>query len=140
MATYVKFYKFVEDVGNGVHDFFGTTHTFKLVLTNSDPDVATATTLSNITQISSGTGYTTGGEDVQNDGTRASGVVTVTAVDTPWTASDAFGPFRYVVLYNDTPTSPADPLISKWDYGSNLTLANGESFTADFGASLMTFQ
>ena len=48
------------------------------------------------------------------------------------------GPFRYAILYNDTPTSPADPLIGWWDYGSAITLADGETFTVDFGASLFT--
>ena len=42
------------------------------------------------------------------------------------------GPFRYIYLYNDTPTSPADPLIGYFDYGANLTLNNGESLTIDF--------
>ena len=35
-------------------------------------------------------------------------------------AGGSIGPFRYVVLYNDTPTSPADPLIGWYDYGTNL--------------------
>ena len=48
------------------------------------------------------------------------------------------GPFRYVALFNDTPTSPADPLIAFWDYGSEVTLQNGETFTVDFGASVFT--
>jgi hypothetical protein len=41
-------------------------------------------------------------------------------------------------MYNDTPTSPADPLIGWWDYGSSITVNNGESFTVDFGASVAT--
>ena len=35
------------------------------------------------------------------------------------------------MLYNDTPTSPADPMLGWWDYGSALTLASGETFTVD---------
>jgi hypothetical protein len=54
-----------------------------------------------------------------------------------WTATTAtdgtgIGPFRYAILYNDTPTSPADPLIGWWDYGSSITLASGETFKVDF--------
>jgi hypothetical protein len=56
-----------------------------------------------------------------------------------WTAAGGtIGPFRYAVLYNDTPTSPADPLVGWWDYASNLTLQIGESFKVDFGASMFT--
>jgi hypothetical protein len=36
------------------------------------------------------------------------------------------------VLYNDTPTSPADPLVGWWDYGSSITLLDTETFTVDF--------
>jgi hypothetical protein len=46
--------------------------------------------------------------------------------------------FRYVDLYNDTPTSPADPLIAWWDYGSDVTLASGETFTIDYTTSTFT--
>ena len=53
-------------------------------------------------------------------------------------AVGTIGPFRYAVLYNTTPTSPADPLIAVWDYGSSITLNDTETFTVDFGASLLT--
>ena len=43
----------------------------------------------------------------------------------------SIGPFRYAVLYNDTPTSPADPLIAWWDYGSSTSINNGENLTVD---------
>ena len=42
------------------------------------------------------------------------------------------GPFRYVYVYNDTPTSPANPLINVYDNGSSVTLLDGETFTIDF--------
>src|SRR5690606_2022651 len=42
------------------------------------------------------------------------------------------GPFRYVYVYNDTPTSPADPLIAYYDYGSSITLNDTETLTIDF--------
>jgi hypothetical protein len=77
--------------------------------------------------------------DVQNDYTESGGVGTLTGVDVVVTASGGtVGPFRYVVLYNDTPTSPADPLVGWWDYGSAITLADTETFTVDFGASILT--
>lgn len=53
--------------------------------------------------------------------------------DVVFTASGgAIGPFRYAVLYNDSPTTPAKPLIAWWDYGSSITLNSAETLTADF--------
>lgn len=139
MASQTYFQQFYEDLANGVHDLFGTTHTVKVVLTNTAPTASTDAVLADITQISAGNGYTTGGEDLQNDGTRSGGTVTVTGVDITWTASGGtIGPFRYAVAYNDTPTSPADPLISYVDYGSSITLNAGETFKYDVGASWLT--
>lgn len=67
------------------------------------------------------------------------GVISVAGVDVTITASGgSVGPFRYVVLYNDTPSSPLDPLIGWWDYGAAITLSDGESFETDFGASIFT--
>ena len=48
------------------------------------------------------------------------------------TASGAVATFRRVFIYNDTPTSPADPLVCFFDYGSDVTMASGDTFTLDF--------
>jgi hypothetical protein len=136
MASFNKFNQFVEDLARGVHNL--NTGTLKVALTNTAP-VATNATLSQITQISGGNGYTTGGETVGNSGaSQTSGTLALVGDDVVFTATGAVGPFRYAVLYNDTPTSPADPLIGWWDYGSSISLANGETFTVDFGATILT--
>lgn len=139
MASYVKYQQFAEDLANKVHDLFGTNDTLKVALTNTAPNVATHAVFADITEISAGNGYTAGGADTQNDGTESGGTLTVTGVDITWTAaSGTIGPFRYAVLYNDTPTSPADPLIAYWDYGSSITLQDTETFTWNVGASIFT--
>lgn len=139
MATYVKYNIFAEDLANKIHDIFGTTDTFKVMLSNTAPNVSTHAVRADVTELTTGNGYTSGGIDTQNDSTRTTGTVTVTTVDCVWTASGGtIGPFRYVIMYNDTPTSPADPLICYWDYGSSITLNDTETFTTDFGASVFT--
>lgn len=139
MAAYTKYNIFVEDLGNKVHDIFGTNDTFKVMLSNTAPNVATHAVRADVTELGTANGYTSGGIDIQNDSTRSGGTVTETSVDVVWTASGgSIGPFRYVIMYNDTPTSPADPLIAYWDYGSSITLNDTETFTVDFGASLFT--
>lgn len=141
MAAYVKFFIFVEDLSGGVHDLFGTAgstaNTCKVVLSNTAGDVAqTVAVLASVTQIANGNGYTTGGQSIANVGTRASGTMTMQGTQVVWTSSGAgMAAFRYVILYNDTPTSPADPLIASWDYGSALTLGVGETFTVKFNSA-----
>jgi len=136
MASFVKYECLSEDTAEKVHNF--DTDTLKVMLSNAAPNAATHTTRSQATEISGGNGYTSGGIDTQNATSRSGVTTSVTGVDAVWTASGAVGPFRYVILYNDTPTSPADPLIGYWDYGSSISLANGETFTVDFGSSMFT--
>lgn len=102
------------------------------MLTNTAPTSAGAVK-SDITDISSGNGYTAGGTaSTITSSTQTSGTEKWILTDVVFTASGAVGPFRYVVLYNDTQTSPVKPLIAWWDYGSSISLANGDTFTVDF--------
>jgi hypothetical protein len=133
MAAYNKFQDFVDQLGQGKH-IFGT-HVFKCALTNGAP-VATNTILGNITQISGTNGYTTGGADAQVTWAEVTGTATATGTKIVWTAAGGtIGPLQYVVFYNDTQTSPVDPLIAWWDYGSALTLQIGETFSVKFNNS-----
>lgn len=137
MAAFFKFEQFSEDLVKKVHDLHNDT--LKVYLSNAAPSASGDAIKTDLAEISAGNGYTAGGIDTQNAVSETGGTATVTAVDAAWTASGgAIGPFQYVGLYNDTPTSPVDPLIGCWNYGSALTLNDGESLSVDFqGNSLL---
>lgn len=135
MATFNKFNRFVTDLALGVHNL--DTGALKIYLSNTAP-VATNSVKADIPEISTGNGYA-GPIDVSGVVTQNTSTMELSATDQVITASGgAIATFRYVILYNDTPTSPADPLIGWWDYGSAVSLATGESLTVDFGATVAT--
>lgn len=137
MVAFNKIEVFSENLCEKVHNL--DTDVLMAYLSNATPSASLDSVLTDLAEISAGNGYTAGGIDTQNATSRSGGVTSVTGVDVVWTASGGtIGPFRYLVLYNTTPTSPADPLIGWWDYGSAITLADGESFTGDFGSSMFT--
>ena len=138
MATFNKFQAWTEHVTEGVHDH--SADTLKVMLTNTAP-IASNSVKADLTEISAGNGYTAGGTQATvSSSSQTSGTYKLVLADVVFTASGGtIGPFQYAVLYNDTPTSPADPLIGWWDYGSARTLQSGESFTVDFNASTGVF-
>lgn len=138
MASFVKINNFVQDLGRGVHNL--NSNTLKIMLTNSAPNAATHAVKADLTEISAGNGYSAGGATVASTAySQTSGTGNLTGTDPVITASGgSIGPFRYAVLYNDTPTSPADPLIGYWDYGSSITLADTESLTVDLATNIMS--
>ena len=139
MAAFNKFNQFVEDLGLGIHDFRAANDVLRIYLSNTVPSASLDLIKTDLAEIAGGNGYTLGGADIQNDQSETAGTLTVTGVDVTYTASGgSIGPFQYVVLYNDTPAAPLDPLIGWWDYGSAITLLTGESFTTDFGTSIFT--
>lgn len=133
MASFNKFQGFVGYLGLGAVNL--NTDTLKVYLTNNTPSASGDDVLADLAGITEEHGYAAA--DVQNAYSEASGTGTLTATDVVWTASGgSFGPFRYVVIYDDTHAS--DILMGWWDYGSEITVNTGETFTVDFGASLAT--
>lgn len=137
-VTFNKYQQFVEDLCKGVHNFTSdATSTITVALSDTAADAdATKATLSQITQVS----YTNLSSRVVTGVTaeHTTGTVHLTATDLVLTATGAVAQFRYVILYNDDPTSPADPLIGWYDYGSEVNLQNGETFTIDFATDILT--
>jgi hypothetical protein len=134
MATFNKFNSFVEYLAEKVFDL--ENDDLRIVLTDTAP-LATNSVLANLLEIPGVNGYTAGGvaativSSGQTDGTYKLVLddLTITA------AGGSVGPFRYFVLIDSTPTLPNKPLIGWWDYGSSITLADGESITVDFSAT-----
>jgi hypothetical protein len=130
MATYNKFNAWAENMPEGAN--LGTDQ-FVIALTNTAP-VATNSVLADITQIS----YTnlSSRNVTTTSASQTSGTFTLVLADLVMTASGAVGPFRYAVLFDDTVAG--DPLLGWWDYGSSITMANGEAFTVDFTGAAIT--
>lgn len=130
MAAFNKFHQFVQDLAHEVHHL-GTDQLVVALCAAANAPVAANTVLANLTPIA----YTnlSTRNVVTASSAQTAGTYKLTLTDLVLTASGGgVAPFRYVVLYNDTPTSPADPLIGWFDYGSDLTLADGETLTVDF--------
>ena len=137
MAAFTFFDEFKKYIADGTIDLDGDT--FLIYLTNNAPNVATHTVKADIAGITVENGYNeitiaptwtetgagTGIWRFANDG------------DEVWTASGgSFGPFRYVILYDTTPAAtPTDPLVGYWDYGSSISITNGNTFTVDLDAN-----
>lgn len=138
-SSFNRYDIFSENIAKKVHDFRAAGDTLNVLLSNSAPNATTHALKSDATEIAAGFGYSAGGADTQNDISRAAAVTSVTGVDVTFTAAGgSIGPFRYVILYDDTPAAPLDPLIGWWDYASSITLNDGEQLVVDFGASMFT--
>ena len=134
MAAFNKFNDFIEQLGLKNHNL--NVDLLKVFLTDEAP-LAADTIKGDMVEITAGNGYTAGGEDSQNTYTETGGTASCVGVDITWAAGGGtIGPFRYAVLYNDSGATKY--LVGWWDRGSSLTLADGESFTVDFGTEMFT--
>lgn len=134
VVPFNKFHQFAEDLGKKVHNL--SADSFKLLLTNVAPVAANAVK-ADITEIAAGGGYAAGGIAVTvTSYEQVLGVATMILADAALTATaGGLATYRYVVLYNDTPSSPADPLVGWWDRGASVTLVEGDEFQFDADAT-----
>jgi hypothetical protein len=130
MATFNKFNSFTLALASGVHNL--SSDSLYVMLTNNQPSASNQTT-SDITEISAGNGYSAGGSQAALVSINQSGGVTKLTLANAGLISASggtIGPFRYAVLYNST--ASGKPLIGWFDYGSALTLADGQQFQVQF--------
>ena len=142
MVAFNNINDFVEHLAEGAHDL--DTHQLTIALSNtapasetSDPSADGNGLLANVTQAA----YTflSTRNITLSSSAQTSGTYTLALTDLVLTSTGgSTGPFRYVYCYNDGTTVLTDPLINYYDYGSALTLNDGESLTIDYGASFFT--
>lgn len=140
MATFTLFSKARKNIGLGKISF--GVDTFKVMASDTTPDLLNNEVKADITEIAAGNGYTAGGIAL----TSASWAETVpgssgiwkfnSATPITWTASGGpIAQFRYLILYDDTQASPAKPLIGLLDYGSEVNITAGNTFTININAN-----
>lgn len=130
-ATFTLFNAFKEHTAEKVHNLGSDALTIAMSAAANAPNTSTMSVLADVTQIS----YTNCSSRVLtiSSSAQTGGTYKLVLADLTLTASGgSVGPFRYLYIYNDTPTSPADPMIGYLDYGSDVTLADGESILIDF--------
>lgn len=129
IASYNKFHSWVEFMQEGAN--VGSDTFMVALCAAANAPVATNSQLSNLTQIS----YTNLSSRTLTLATSAqtSGTFTLDFNDLVLTASGTVAPFRYIVIYDDTVAN--DPLVCWFDYGSDVSMTNGETLTIQFNAS-----
>lgn len=131
MAAFNKFNSFVEALAEKVHNLQSDTLTIALTASANAP-VAGNAVLTDLTQIS----YTNCSARTLtvSSSAQSGGTYKLVIADKVLTASGGdIAAFRYVVIYNDTAAN--DELIGWYDYGANITITNGNTFTIDFDGS-----
>lgn len=142
MATFTKANDWTKNAQEAVNV---ASDTLMIALSNTAPGSESSNPLSdgngviaNVTQIA----YTNYSDDMTTDRTlenvtnvTSSGVATLDGDDIVITASGGALPsFQYVYIYDDTVTSPADPILGVLDHGSAISLSSGESVTIQWDA------
>ncbi len=141
MAAFNKISNFVVAWLQAQINMSTTGHVFSIALTNTLP-TSTMKTSTEITEISTGNGYSHLGSTCQITSYALVSsslplVVLGPAAGVVFTASGgSIGPFRYPVLLDQSTAYGGSPQLASWyDYGSAITLNTGETFTVTFDPS-----
>ena len=115
-----------------------TSDTLKLAFTDTAPTTATHVYADIVSPLAL-TNMATSPSLTSVTWTQSTGTATLGAAT--WTGTSQtgnFGPFRYIVVYDDTAASKN--LIGWYDYGSELTLAgaNADQLTITFPSGILT--
>lgn len=119
---------FKQELLTGTHNFTnGTGDTFKIALFTSAATLGASTTAYSVTNETSGTGYTAGGNTLTNVTPTTSGTTAFTDfADTTWSTASITA--RGALIYNST---DSDKAVVVLDFGSDKTSTNGD-FTIQF--------
>jgi hypothetical protein len=134
--TYVKYQIGTEVLQEAAN---AQTDSWRLIVSNTAPNVATDTTAASATELGTSGGYTAGGVTCsvtsasQTAGTYK--LVLAAPASPTWTASGGGFTFRYVILYNLTNTQ----CIGYWDRGSATVMAAGDTYTPTLDATNGTY-
>ena len=134
MATYNKFQCFVEDLAEKKHNL--ASDTLKVAFSNASnaPSASAHVKLADITTITAT--YLGDVTLTVSSSSQIAGTYKLVVTDKTLTATGDVPAFRYVIIYNDTAAN--DELIAWYDYGSEVTLASGDTFKLDFGTELFS--
>jgi hypothetical protein len=134
--TYVKYQIGTEVLQEAAN---AGTDSWKLILSNTAPNVATNTTAASATELATSGGYTAGGVSCTvTSSSQTAGVyklVLAAPASPTWTASGGGFTFQYVILYNLTNTQ----CIGYWDRGSATVMVAGDTYTPTLDASNGTY-
>lgn len=140
MAAFNKFNSFVEALAEKAHNLGADD--LRIALTNTAPAASDTQYLPGSAHPvpAAANGYPAGGvAPVISSSSQSGGVYKLVLADGVFTATaGGIGPFRYAILYNNT--AAGDELIGWWDYGTSITLLDGETLTVDFdpGTGVLT--
>ncbi|MGZ9027371.1 MAG: hypothetical protein ACXW2U_08875 [Telluria sp.] len=126
-SAFTRFHAFLEALAEKKHNLGADQ--LKLALTNTAPSAAAAAVLADI--VEAGYASCSSRAVTTTASAQAGGVYKLTCADLNLAAAGgSVGPFRYVVLYNDTAANK--DLIGFYDRGDSVTLLDGEDIDVDF--------